>query len=70
MVVKKGLKCSLSWMLNCSNEKFEQRMDYDTIDMEEMEMEPSFDMNSLTQPRSDESDFDYEDSDEDDEQND
>ena len=34
---------------------------------EEMEMEPSFDMNSLTQPRSDESDFDYEDSDEDDE---
>ncbi|KAK7383379.1 hypothetical protein VNO78_29057 [Psophocarpus tetragonolobus] len=65
MVVKKGLKCSLSWMLNCSNEKFEQRMDYDTIDMEEMEMESSFDMASLTQPRSDESDFDYEDSDED-----
>jgi len=67
-IAKKGLKCSLSWMLNCSNEKFEQRMDYDTIDMEEMEMESSFDMNSLTQPRSDdESDFDYEDSDEDDE---
>ncbi|BAT81573.1 Transcription termination factor [Vigna angularis] len=68
-VAKKGLKCSLSWMLNCSDEKFEQRMDYDTIDMEEMEMEmeSSFDMDSLTQPRSDdESDFDYEDSDEDD----
>ncbi|XP_057442329.1 transcription termination factor MTERF4, chloroplastic [Lotus japonicus] len=65
MVAKKGLKCSLSWMLNCSNEKFEQRMDYDTIDMEEMEMEPSFDMNSLMQPRSDGSDSDYEDSDDD-----
>ncbi|KAK7321326.1 hypothetical protein VNO77_31854 [Canavalia gladiata] len=67
VVAKKGLKCSLSWMLNCSNEKFEQRMDYDTIDMEEMEMEPSFDMNSLMQPRSDESNSDYEDSDEDNE---
>jgi mTERF domain-containing protein len=41
-------------------------MDYDTIDMEEMEMEPSFDMNSLTQPRNDESDSDYEDSDDED----
>ncbi|KAK2664547.1 hypothetical protein Ddye_003121 [Dipteronia dyeriana] len=37
MTVKKGLKCSLSWLLNCSDEKFEERMDYDTIDMEEME---------------------------------
>ncbi|CAJ2652381.1 unnamed protein product [Trifolium pratense] len=63
MVTKKGLKCSLAWMLNCSNEKFEQRMDYDTIDMEEMEMEPSFDMNSLMRPRNDDSDSDYEDSD-------
>ena len=62
-IAKKGLKCSLAWMLNCSAEKFEQRMDYDTIDMEEMEMEPSFDMNSLMRPRSDESDSDYEDSD-------
>ncbi|XP_061339200.1 transcription termination factor MTERF4, chloroplastic [Gastrolobium bilobum] len=65
VVVEKGLKCSLAWMLNCSNEKFEQRMEYDTIDMEEMEMEPSFDMNSLMQPRSDESDSDYEDNDDD-----
>ncbi|XP_019450190.1 PREDICTED: transcription termination factor MTERF4, chloroplastic-like [Lupinus angustifolius] len=66
MVTKKGLKCSLAWMLNCSDEKFQQRMDYDTIDMEEMEMEPSFDMNSLMQPRSyDESGSDYEDSDDD-----
>ncbi|KAK7251319.1 hypothetical protein RIF29_34398 [Crotalaria pallida] len=66
MVAKKGLKCSLAWMLNCSDEKFEQRMDYDTIDMEEMEMEPSFDMNSLMQPRSyDDSGSDYEDNDDD-----
>ncbi|KAI4338061.1 hypothetical protein L6164_016415 [Bauhinia variegata] len=67
MVSKKGLKCSLSWMLNCSDEKFEQRMSYDTIDMEEMETGPSFDMNSLMEPRSDESDSDYEDSDDEDE---
>ncbi|KAK7275936.1 hypothetical protein RIF29_17063 [Crotalaria pallida] len=65
MVTGKGLKCSLAWMLNCSDDKFEQRMDYDTIDMEEMEMEPSFDMNSLMQPWSDDSDSDYEDSDDD-----
>lgn len=68
MVAKKGLKCSLAWMLNCSNEKFEQRMDYDTIDMEEMEMKPSFDMNSLMRPRNDESDSDYEYSDSDDDE--
>ncbi|CAL0305941.1 unnamed protein product [Lupinus luteus] len=66
MVAKKGLKCSLAWMLNCSDEKFQQRMEYDTIDMEEMEMEPSFDMYSLMQPNSyDESGSDYEDSDDD-----
>lgn len=63
MVYKKGVKCSLAWMLNCSDDKFEQRMDYDTIDMEEMEMGPSFDMNSLMEPRSDESASDYDDSD-------
>lgn len=66
MVAKKGLKCSLAWLLNCSDEKFEQRMSYDTIDMEEMETEPSFDMNTLMEPRSDESTSDYdEDSDDD-----
>lgn len=63
MVAKKGLKCSLAWMLNCSDEKFQQRMDYDTIDMDEMEMEPSFDMNSLMEPRIDESASEYEDTD-------
>lgn len=66
MVAKKGLKCSLAWLLNCSDEKFEERMSYDTIDMEEMETEPSFDMNTLMEPRSDESTSDYdEDSDDD-----
>ncbi|KAJ0110356.1 hypothetical protein Patl1_01148 [Pistacia atlantica] len=59
MIVKKGLKCSLSWLLNCSDEKFEERMNYDTIDMEEMEMVPSFDMNSLM-VRSDDSSSEYE----------
>ncbi|XP_071906885.1 uncharacterized protein [Coffea arabica] len=47
MIGKKGLKCSLAWFLNCSDEKFEERMTYDTIDIEEMEVESSFDMNSL-----------------------
>ncbi|KAJ7959461.1 Transcription termination factor like [Quillaja saponaria] len=66
MVAKKGIKCSLAWILNCSDEKFEQRMDYDTIDLEEMEPEQSFDMNSLMEPRSDDesaSDYDYSDDD-------
>jgi mTERF domain-containing protein len=66
MVAKKGLTCSLAWLLNCSDEKFEERMSYDTIDIEEMETEPSFDMNTLMEPRSDESTSDYdEDSDDD-----
>ncbi|KAJ7965218.1 Mitochondrial transcription termination factor family protein [Quillaja saponaria] len=66
MVAKKGLKCSLAWMLNCSDEKFEQRMEYDTIDLEEMETEQSFDMNSLMEPQIDDesaSDYDYSDDD-------
>lgn len=66
MVTYKGLKCSLSWMLNCSDEKFKQRMYYDTIDMEEMEPEPSFDMTSLMEARSDDdSGSDYDESDDD-----
>lgn len=52
MVAKKGLTCSLAWLLNCSDEKFKERMDYDTIDIEEME-ESSFDMNTLMEPRGD-----------------
>lgn len=65
MVSKKGLKCSLAWLLNCSDVKFEERMNYDTIDMEEMEDDSLFDMNSLMEPRNDESESDFdEDSDE------
>ncbi|XP_059645154.1 transcription termination factor MTERF4, chloroplastic [Cornus florida] len=66
MVAKKGLKCSLAWLLNCSDEKFEERMNYDYIDMEEMETDSAFDMNTLMEPRSNESDSDYEDDSDDD----
>ncbi|KAI8021676.1 hypothetical protein LOK49_LG03G01824 [Camellia lanceoleosa] len=65
IVAKKGLKCSLAWLLNCSDEKFAERMNYDFIDMDETEMDSSFDMNTLMEPRSDESGSDFEDSDED-----
>ncbi|KAK8498937.1 hypothetical protein V6N13_045898 [Hibiscus sabdariffa] len=37
-----------------------ERLNYDTIEMEEMETMPSFDMNSLMEPRSDESDSEFE----------
>lgn len=66
MVARKGLKCSLSWLLNCSDEKFEQRMGYESIDMEEMEPEPTFDINSLVGSRTDESDSEVDDYDDDD----
>ncbi|XP_060183673.1 transcription termination factor MTERF4, chloroplastic-like [Lycium barbarum] len=60
MIAEKGLKCSLAWLLNCSDEKFDQRMSYDFIDMEEMEVgESSFDMNTLLEHRNDESASDY-----------
>ncbi|WOL03201.1 transcription termination factor MTERF4, chloroplastic [Canna indica] len=51
IITKKGIKCSLAWLLNCSDEKFEERMKYDSIGIEEMEAEPSFDMKSLLQTR-------------------
>ncbi|KAL5708844.1 Transcription termination factor mterf4 [Ranunculus cassubicifolius] len=60
MVTRKGLECSLSWLLNCSDEKFRDRMTYNCIDMEEMDSEESFDMNTLTESRDDDDD-DYED---------
>ncbi|CAI9102598.1 OLC1v1000891C1 [Oldenlandia corymbosa var. corymbosa] len=50
MVAKKGLKCSLAWLLNCSDVKFEERMSYDTIALDEMEAgdsSSSFNMNAL-----------------------
>lgn len=71
-VFKKGIKCSLAWMLNCSEEKFEQRMSYDTIDIEEVESGPaSFDMSTLMQPEreeEEESDSEYEEEEEEDDE--
>ncbi|PIN09464.1 Mitochondrial transcription termination factor, mTERF [Handroanthus impetiginosus] len=61
MIVRKGVKCSLAWLLNCSDEKFEDRMSYDSIDMEEIEVDSSFDMNSLMKPSREDSDSEYED---------
>ncbi|KAL4610629.1 hypothetical protein ACB092_08G064600 [Castanea dentata] len=66
MVAKKGLKCSLAWLLNCSDNKFEERLSYDTNDMEEMEIEPSFDMNALMESRGDESASNYDEESDDD----
>jgi len=51
MIAKKGLKCSLGWLLNYTDEKFAERMSYDSIGIEEMEAEPLFDMNTLLEPR-------------------
>ncbi|KAL6981901.1 Transcription termination factor mterf4, chloroplastic [Sarracenia purpurea var. burkii] len=65
IVAKKDLKCSLAWLLNCSREKFSERMHYDFIEMEEAEMDSSFDMQTLMEPRSDDSASDFDDSDED-----
>lgn len=66
MIAKRGLKCSLAWLLNCTDAKFEERMSYESIGIEEMETEPSFDMKTLTEPREDdESGSDYEEYDED-----
>ncbi|OWM77926.1 hypothetical protein CDL15_Pgr018495 [Punica granatum] len=68
MVARKGLKCSLSWLLNCSDDKFRERMDYEGIDLEEMEPVPSFDVETLMEPRTDDqSGSDYEEDSEDDE---
>eukprot|EP01018_Ginkgo_biloba_P004446 Gb_36311 [translate_table: standard] len=38
----KGIKCSLAWFLNCSDERFEERMDAEYIEIDEME--PSMSM--------------------------
>uniref|UniRef100_A0ACD5U3S8 Uncharacterized protein n=1 Tax=Avena sativa TaxID=4498 RepID=A0ACD5U3S8_AVESA len=47
IVAKKGFTCSLAWLLNCSDAKFDDRMKYDTIGVEEMEVDNSFDTNRL-----------------------
>lgn len=67
MVSKRGLICSLAWLLNCSDDKFEERMSYDSIDLEEMDPEPAFDIDSLTGPRNDGSSSEYEEDSDDDE---
>ncbi|KAG0488131.1 hypothetical protein HPP92_006942 [Vanilla planifolia] len=60
MITKRSLKCSLAWMLACSDVKFEERMKYDSIGIEEMEiemeMEPSFELKSLLEMRREEED--------------
>ncbi|XP_047307934.1 transcription termination factor MTERF4, chloroplastic [Impatiens glandulifera] len=64
VVAKKGLKCSLAWLLNCSDQKFEERMKYDFIDMEDNTEEdyPLFDMKTLMEPETDdESESEFED---------
>ncbi|GAB4841184.1 hypothetical protein Ancab_021928 [Ancistrocladus abbreviatus] len=50
----------------CSDKKFEERMTYESIDLEEMETEPTFDMNSLMVARSDEFGSECKESDEED----
>lgn len=66
MIVKKGIDCSLAWLLNCSDEKFEDRMNYDSIDLEEMEEDSSFHLDNLMKPRTAVSDSEYEDDSDDD----
>lgn len=67
IVAKKGFTCSLAWLLNCSDAKFDERMKYDTIGVEEMEAENSFDTNRFVEKVQDEDDEDVdEDSDYDD----
>ncbi|GJN14252.1 hypothetical protein PR202_gb01050 [Eleusine coracana subsp. coracana] len=65
MVVRKGFTCSLAWLLNCSDAKFDERMKYDTIGVEEMEADGSSDMDTFVEDvDSEEVEYsDYEDSD-------
>lgn len=51
MIARKGVNCSLAWLLNCSDDQFEDRMNYDSIDLEEMEEDSSFHLDSLMKPR-------------------
>ncbi|KAK8936440.1 hypothetical protein KSP39_PZI012361 [Platanthera zijinensis] len=76
MIAERGLKCSLAWMLACGDQKFEERMKYDSAAVDEIEMPTSFSMKSLLEPREeeededwDEDDAEYEDDDSEDENN-
>jgi len=64
MVSRKGFTCSLAWLLNCSDARFDERMKYDTIGVEEMEAEESSDMNAFAEEVESEEEYsDYDDSD-------
>jgi len=64
MVCRKGFTCSLGWLLNCSDARFDERMKYDTIGVEEMEAEESSDMNAFAEEVESEEEYsDYDDSD-------
>ncbi|CAL5094854.1 unnamed protein product [Urochloa decumbens] len=65
MVSRKGFTCSLAWLLNCSDARFDERMKYDTIGVEEMEAEESSGMNAFVEEaESEEEEYsDYDDSD-------
>ncbi|CAA6663498.1 unnamed protein product [Spirodela intermedia] len=65
IVAKKGLKCSLAWLLNCTDAKFEERMNYDSIGMEEMEPEQGFNMRTFLEPRAEEEEEEEEEEDDD-----
>lgn len=39
---RKGIKCSLSWFLSCSDERFAERLDAEYIEIDEMEQSFSF----------------------------
>ncbi|XP_020188372.1 transcription termination factor MTERF4, chloroplastic [Aegilops tauschii subsp. strangulata] len=60
IVAKKGFTCSLAWLLNCSDAKFDERMKYDTIGVEEMEDDNSFDKDRFVEQVQDEDDEDME----------
>ncbi|KAG6524742.1 hypothetical protein ZIOFF_014681 [Zingiber officinale] len=45
IISERGIKCSLAWLLNCTDEKFEERMKYDSIGIDEMSTE------SMLKPR-------------------
>ncbi|KAG2627667.1 hypothetical protein PVAP13_3KG260900 [Panicum virgatum] len=65
MVSRKGFTCSLAWLLNCPDARFDERMKYDTIGVQEMEAEESSDMNALAEEVENEEEeySDYDDSD-------
>ena len=68
IVAQKGLKCSLAWLLNCTDAKFEQRMKYDSIGIEEMEDDEREFNTKISMDRRADDDEDGEDDDSDDDE--